>query len=106
MIYRGERSQDGVVVTVDGNPLNPRLDLANCADGFGWGYGGASAAQLALAILADYARSNLISDELVHRIHQGFKAEVIARLPYERWEMDGEEVRRWVEGRVGGVGRN
>lgn len=104
MIYRGERSQDGVVVWVDGNPLNPRRDLANYADNFDWGFRGSGAAQLAIAILADYARSIEMCDELVQRIHQGFQAAVVAQFPYERWELDGEEVRRWVARRVGGVG--
>ena len=43
------------IVTVDGNPLNPRLDLrAMSKAGFEWTYEGAGPAQLALALLADH----------------------------------------------------
>jgi hypothetical protein len=52
-VYEGRRD---CTVTVNGKPLNPRLDLADLARGrgFAWGYGGAGASQLALAILCDY----------------------------------------------------
>ena len=44
----------GVRVTVDGRPLDPRLDLrVLSASGFEWGYDGGGPGQLALAILAD-----------------------------------------------------
>ena len=36
-VYRGGRSLDGAVVTVDGNPLPPRYDLKRLsATGFEW----------------------------------------------------------------------
>ena len=36
-IYRGERTIDGIKVTVDGNDLNPRYDLKRLsATGFEW----------------------------------------------------------------------
>ena len=53
--YAGRRQGYAVIVTVDGRPLNPRLDLWNHSPtGFEWGYGGSGPAQLALAILADH----------------------------------------------------
>ena len=53
--YRGGRSLDGAVVTVDGQPLSPRYDLKRLsATGFEWTYEGAGPAQLALALLADH----------------------------------------------------
>jgi hypothetical protein len=59
-IYRGALYDRGntVEVTVNGAPLDPRFDLHQFSPtGFGWGYGGAGPAQLALAILAHEAGS-------------------------------------------------
>ena len=48
--YRGGRSLEGAVVTVDGRPLPPRYDLKRLSStGFEWTYEGAGPAQLALA---------------------------------------------------------
>ncbi|HXR05085.1 MAG TPA: DUF6166 domain-containing protein [Verrucomicrobiae bacterium] len=53
--YEGRREGYAVDATVNGVPLNPRLDLYNHSPtGFEWGYGGSGPAQLALAILADH----------------------------------------------------
>ena len=49
--YEGSRQGYAVIVTVNGRPLNPRLDLYNHSPtGFEWGYCGSGPAQLALAI--------------------------------------------------------
>ena len=54
-VYRGDRTIDGIQVTVDGAPLPERLDLkAISRDGFEWSYEGPPPAQLALALLADH----------------------------------------------------
>ena len=53
--YTGTRSESGVIVLVDGRPLDPRLDWQNHSPaGFEWGDGGTGSAQLALAIMADF----------------------------------------------------
>lgn len=53
--YEGGRSLDGAIVTVDGQPLNPRYDLKTFSrTGFEWTYEGDGPRQLALAILADH----------------------------------------------------
>jgi hypothetical protein len=53
--YAGARTIDGIRVTVDGQPLDPRLDLKRFTDlGFEWTYVGDSPRQLALALLADH----------------------------------------------------
>ena len=45
--YEGARSLDGALVTVDGRPLPPRLDLRTLSKaGFEWTYEGAGPAQL------------------------------------------------------------
>ncbi len=77
-------------VSVDGRPLNPRLDLFNHSPtGFAWGYGGSGPAQLALAILAD-----CVGDEEALKYYQDFKFAIIARLPKDDpWEATEEQVR-------------
>ena len=53
--YLGERTIDGIKVTVDGAALEPRRDLKALSDsGFEWTYEGDEPSQLALAILADH----------------------------------------------------
>ncbi|OYY84919.1 MAG: hypothetical protein B7Y61_08175, partial [Rhizobiales bacterium 35-66-30] len=53
--YRGDRTIDGVQVTVDDAPLPVREDIAVLSrDGFEWSYEGEAPAQLALALLADH----------------------------------------------------
>lgn len=53
--YSGARTIDGILVVVDGRPLDPRNDLG-CfsAGGFEWTYVGPAPRQLALALLADH----------------------------------------------------
>jgi hypothetical protein len=53
--YHGDRTIDGVKVTVDGRPLPQRTDLKAFSDqGFEWSYEGGEPTQLALALLADH----------------------------------------------------
>ena len=48
--YEGERGLSGALVTVDGTPLPPRLDLHSLnRTGFEWTYAGPGPQQLALA---------------------------------------------------------
>ena len=76
--YEGRREGHAVIVTVNGRPLNPRLDLYNHSPtGFEWGYSGSGPAQLALAILADH----LADDRQALDMYQRFKWVVIAELP-------------------------
>ena|SRR5688572_24591950 len=87
-IYQGRR-KGRIIVTVDGSPLEPRLDLRNhCPTGFEWGYGGSGPAQLALAILADH----LGDDQQALNLYQRFKWKVIADLPYKRWTFASEQI--------------
>jgi hypothetical protein len=71
-------------------PLKLRLDLWRHAECFDWGDGGAGAAQLALAILAD-----LVGDRLAIRLHQGFKWQRIAELS-RRWLLKQSDVMDWL----------
>jgi Family of unknown function (DUF6166) len=87
--YEGHRTDIGVVVTVGGLPLNPRLDLYNHSPtGFEWGYGGSGPAQLALAILADH----LGDGRQALAIYQQFKFSVVAGLPKRRWKLTSRDI--------------
>lgn len=72
-IYEGERSLAGALVTVDGAPLPPRMDL-KCFNrtGFEWTYAGPGPRQLALALLADHlgddARALDLSETFMRRV--------------------------------------
>ena len=89
-VYRGARQGQAANVTVNGRPLNPRLDLWNHSPtGFEWGYGGSGPAQLALALLADLLQND---DEAVN-LHQDFKFSIVAGLPYQGWTLTEEEIR-------------
>jgi hypothetical protein len=75
-------------VSVDGRPLDPRLDLCHLsADGFDWGNDSVGSAQLALAILADHA-----GDEIARRLFEEFKSAVIARLQPKRWTLSRDDI--------------
>jgi len=88
-IYEGKRYGYAVEVTVNGSPLDPRLDLWNHSPtGFEWGYGGSGPAQLALAILADH----LANDEKAVRLHQDFKFKVIASLSRQGWTLTSDQI--------------
>jgi Family of unknown function (DUF6166) len=87
-IYRGDRTIDGLVVTVDGRPLPPRLDLKRLSDtGFEWSYEGAEPAQLALAILADYYGD----DAKALAAYPAFMTAVVANFDNE-WEMSDADI--------------
>lgn len=88
-IYKGIQDASGGVVTVNDEPLDPRLDLWNHSFGFNWGYGGSGPAQLALAILADH----LGDDRQAVMLYQAFKWAVVAQMPIdEPWELTSEEI--------------
>jgi hypothetical protein len=86
--YRGGRSLDGAVVTVDGRPLAPRYDLKRLSStGFEWTYNGAGPAQLALALLADH----LGDDNRALALHPAFMRRVVADLD-NSWELTSADI--------------
>jgi hypothetical protein len=112
-IYKGRILQPSgeTLVTVDGEVLDPRLDLANKSpSGFAWGYSGSGPAQLALAILADHYRhvyrhvqecNPEDADALALRYFQAFKDKAIAILPEgAEWSMGTP----FVEATLRGIG--
>jgi hypothetical protein len=87
-VYEGGRSLAGAVVTVDGKPLPPRLDLKKLSRaGFEWTYEGAGPAQLALALLADH----LGDDQKALQHHEAFMREVIANLD-NAWRLTSVDI--------------
>jgi hypothetical protein len=88
--YRAERTERGVLVTVDGQPLDPRRDLRDLgAEAFEWGYEGTGPAQLALAILADMRGP---AAALEH--YRLFMETVVAELPPTGWSRTDDDFER------------
>jgi hypothetical protein len=86
--YRGDRTIDGIAVTVDGQPLPERTDIKAISQyGFEWSYEGTAPAQLALAILADH----LGDPERALALHDPFMRKVVANFNNE-WEMTSADV--------------
>ena len=86
--YRGGRSLDGAVVTVDGRPLPPRYELKRLSStGFEWTYEGAGPAQLALALLADH----LGDDAQALALCEPFMQRVVAELD-NSWELTSADI--------------
>ena len=86
-LYRGDRTIDGIVVTVDGQMLPARTDIkAISQDGFEWSYEGAAPAQLALAILTDHS-----NPETALQFYEPFMRQVVANFDNE-WEMTSSDV--------------
>jgi hypothetical protein len=86
--YRGRRDGSTWRVTVDGKPLDPRLDLLDQgAPGFEWARVGGGATQLALAMLAHHA-----GDAVALRTYLQFESSVVAGLPAQKWTLLGADV--------------
>jgi len=86
--YQGDRTIDGIVVLVDGRPLEQRLDVRRFSEnGFEWSYQGAAPRQLALALLADHlgdpARALHLSEAFMRRQVAEFG---------NAWELTGEDI--------------
>jgi hypothetical protein len=90
--YEGRRNgQHELIVTANGQPLNPRFDLWNHSPtGFECGYGGSGPVQLALALLADH----LGDDERAVVLHQSFKFAVVANVPKRGWTLTSDQIRQ------------
>lgn len=94
--YAGDRTIDGIIVTVDGQALDQRLDLKTITDdGFEWSFEGPASAQLALAILADH----IGDDAKALRLHEAFMREIVANFANE-WQLTSDDV----EGAVTALG--
>jgi len=86
--YQGERTIDGIRVTVDGEPLPDHSDVKTYTNyGFEWSYEGESPQQLALAILFDFVGDK---DKAI-RLSEPFMKLVIADLDND-WVLTGTQV--------------
>ncbi len=89
-VYRAERIDSGVLVTVDGQPLDPARHVRDLgADGFEWGYEGTGPAQLSLALLND-----LRGPDDALKLYRVFMEVVVAELPPEGWVRDESDFER------------
>ena len=86
--YQGRRTIDGIMVTVDGKPLDTRYDLEQFTDlGFEWSYEGDSPRQLALALIAD-----CLGDDDARNLSAKFMTQVITELDND-WQLSEEDIR-------------
>jgi hypothetical protein len=86
--FCGDRTIDGVKVTVDGKPLDQRLDIQKFTpNGFEWSYEGPEPRQLALAILADH----LDDAEKAKALVEPFMTAVVANFGND-WEMNSVDI--------------
>jgi hypothetical protein len=86
--YRGDRTIDGIEVTVEGVPLAERRELLDLSqNGFEWSYEGDEPAQLALALLADHTGD----DARAKAEYAAFMREVVANFGNE-WEMTSADI--------------
>lgn len=91
-VYRGDRTIDGIEVTVDGAPLNERYDIKQFTDlGFEWTYVGNSPQQLALALLAHH----LGDDQKALDLSEQFMRQIIAELD-NQWELTTQEINEFL----------
>ena len=92
-VYAGDRTIDGVVVTVDGEPLDTHADSKLFSkNGFEWSYEGPEPSQLAYALLVDH-----LGDEgKAARLQERFMRDVVANFQNE-WEMSSTDIDRALE---------
>ena len=91
--YSGVRGFDGLVVTVDGEPLSEHYEIKRFTSwGFEWTYEGDSPRQLALAILYDHLGDGPRAIQLC----EPFMRTVVANLDND-WVLTGDDVQRAIE---------
>src|SRR5690606_27712886 len=107
-----QAAKNGVIITVDGRPLDHIV--YHSPTGMEWGYGGSGPADLALSILADYlgeqaavrryldsTRRNPwdtldVEEPLSLRLHQLFKFAYVAQFDRSHWRLTGAEIAAWL----------
>lgn len=86
--YTGDRTIDGIVVTVDGAPLDDQTSRRVFSpNGFEWSYEGPEPAQLAFAILVDH----LGDADRAAALQDKFMRAVVANFDNE-WEMTSADI--------------
>lgn len=88
--YEGKRTIDGLVVTVDGQPLSEHYEVKRFTTwGFEWTYEGDSPHQLALALLVEH----LGDRDRAIRLSEPFMRDVVANLDND-WVLKSDEIDR------------
>jgi hypothetical protein len=91
--YEGRRNIDGLVVTVDGQPLSEHYEVKQFTNwGFERTYEGTSPQQLALAILYDH----LGDKDRAIRLSEPFMKNVVAELDND-WTLTSDDVDRAIQ---------
>jgi hypothetical protein len=91
--YEGQRTIDGLVVTVDGKRLDEHYEVERFTKfGFEWTYEGDSPRQLALAILFD----RLGDKDRAISLSEPFMKEIVANLDND-WTLGGDEIDRFLD---------
>lgn len=86
--YIGDRTIDGIQVTVDGKPLSQHTDLKSFSkNGFEWSYEGPEPAQLAFALLVDH----LGDPKKAEALHAVFMREIVANFD-NTWELSSADI--------------
>ncbi|MEI9924218.1 MAG: DUF6166 domain-containing protein [Bradyrhizobium sp.] len=86
--YIGDRTIDGIAVTVDGQPLSPHYDQLKLTEhGFEWSYEGPEPAQLAFALLYDHLADAAVAKQL----HEALMERVVANFDNE-WELTSDDL--------------
>jgi len=86
--FRGDRTIDGIVATVDGRRLDPRFDQASFTkNSYEWGYEGDEPTQLAFAILFEHLGDAAKAKALA----PAFMREIVANFGNE-WELSSAEI--------------
>ena len=86
--YIGDRTIDGVKVTVNGAPLDPCTNVTEFTkNGFEWSYEGPEPRQLALALLVDHLGDSNKAKAAV----EPFMRAVVANFGNE-WEMNSSDL--------------
>ena len=86
--YLGDRTIDGVKVTVDGAPLDPCIDVVEFSkNGFEWSYEGPEPSQLAFAILFDHLGNAAKAKSL----YPSFMQRIVANFD-NGWEMTSADI--------------
>jgi hypothetical protein len=86
--YMGDRTIDGVRVTVDGAPLDPCINVVEFTkNGFEWSYEGPEPRQLALALLVDHLGDAAVAKVMV----EPFMHAIVANFGNE-WEMTSADL--------------
>ena len=86
--YIGDRTIDGIAVTVDGQPLSPYYDQLKLTEhGFEWSYEGPEPAQLAFALLYDHLGDAAMAKQL----HKALMERLVANFDNE-WELSADDL--------------